>query len=77
MTWTEFRSLLAGLGPDTALARTVQIRLENDKNILKNFTSAQHKIRNKWLSRKAKQYSEADMNIILSQFQTMFANAYG
>ena len=77
MTWTEFRSLLAGLGPDTPLARTVQIRLENDKNILQNFTSAQHKIRNKWRSRKAKQYSEADMNNILSQFQTYFANIYG
>lgn len=77
MTWTEFRSLLAGLGPDTPLARTVQIRLENDKNILQNFTSAQHKIRNKWRSRNVKQYSEADMNIILSQLQTMFANAYG
>lgn len=76
MTWTEFRSLLAGLGPDTPLARTVQIRLENDKNILQNFTSAQHKIRNKWLSRNVKQYSQADMDNILSQFQTYFANNY-
>ena len=76
MTWTEFRSLLAGLGPDTSLARTVQIRLENDKNILQNFTSAQHKIRNKWRSRNVKQYSQADMDNILSQFQTYFANNY-
>ncbi|MGN0501765.1 MAG: Gp15 family bacteriophage protein, partial [Ruminococcus sp.] len=48
MTWQEFRSLLSGLGPDTPLARTVQIRLEDDKDVLKHFTSAQHRIRNKW-----------------------------
>ena len=39
MTWTEFCSLLSGLGPDTPLARTVQIRLEEDKEILKNFAN--------------------------------------
>jgi hypothetical protein len=73
MTWTEFRSLLSGLGPDTPLARTAQIRLEDDKNILKNFTSAQHRIRNKWRSRKAKQYTEADMDAVLKQFQDIFS----
>lgn len=74
MTWTEFRSLLQGLGADTPLARTVQIRLETDKEVLKNFTSAQHKIRNKWRSRNVKQYTEADMQEILKQFQNIFAS---
>jgi hypothetical protein len=74
MTWTEFRSLLSGLGPDTPLARTAQIRLENDKNILKNFTSTQHRIRNKWRSRNVKQYTEADMDAVLKQFQDIFSS---
>lgn len=73
MTWTEFYSLLTGLGPDTPLARTVQIRLENDKNILKNFTSSQHNIRNKWRSRNVKHYTEADMQRVLAEFQQAFA----
>ena len=74
MTWKEFRTLLSGLGPDTPLARTVQIRLENDPKILENFTSAQHRIRDKWRARNAKQYTESDMNVILSQFQQAFAS---
>ena len=73
MTWTEFCSLLSGLGPDTPLARTVQIRLEEDKEILKNFTSAQHRIRNKWRSRNVKKYTEADMDSVLKQFQDIFS----
>lgn len=74
MTWTEFRSLLSGLGPDTPLARTVQIRLENDKKVLEHFTSAQHRIRNKWRSRNAQTYTQADMDDILKQFQEAFAS---
>lgn len=73
MTWIEFRSLLSGLGPDTPLARTVQIRLENDKEILKSFTSAQHRIRNKWRSRTVHHYTNADMEVVLKQFQDIFS----
>ncbi len=62
--------MLQGLGPDTPLVRTVQIRLESDKEVLKNL----HKIRNKWRSRNVKQYTEADMQEILKQFQNIFAS---
>lgn len=74
MTWAEFSSLLRGLGADTPLARTAQIRLENDKNVLKNFTSSQHKIRNKWRSRTAKKRTQADINTALHDFEMIFAN---
>lgn len=46
MPWSEFVSLLSGLGPSSSLARLVQIRLEDDKDILKNFTRGQMRIRN-------------------------------
>ncbi len=74
MTWKEFRSLLSGLGPDTPLARTVQIRLEDNPKVLENYTSAQHRIRDKWRSRNAQKYTESDMNEILKQFQGAFAS---
>ena len=74
MTWNEFKSLLQGLGPETPLARTAQIRLENDKNVLKNFTSSQHKIRNKWRSRNVKHYSTDDIDMVLAEFQSIFAS---
>lgn len=72
MTWTEFRSLLSGLGHDTPLARTVQIRLENDKDVLKNFTSSQHNIRNKWRSKKAKEVSAKDTSVFIEQMKQAF-----
>ena len=77
MTWTEFVSLLQGIGPDTPLARTVQIRLETDKDVIKNFTSTQHAIRNKWQSRNVKQYSEQDMQKVLADFQQAFSSFCG
>ena len=48
MTWDEFCALLSGLGEDTPLARTVQIRLEDDPKVLEGFTSAQQRIRSQW-----------------------------
>ncbi len=74
MTWKEFRSLLQGLGSDTPLARTVQIRLETDKDIIKNFNSSQRRIRDKWRSRTAKKHTQADINTALHDFQMIFAN---
>lgn len=65
---------MQGLGPDTPLARTVQIRLEDDKDVLKHFTSSQHKIRNKWRSRGANKYTEADMEQVLTEFQQIFSS---
>lgn len=74
MTWAEFSSLLQGLGPDTPLARTIQIRLETDKDVIKNFNSSQRRIRDKWRSRNVKSYSKADMDIVLAELQSAFAS---
>ncbi len=53
MKWEEFRDLLVGIGPDTALGRVVAIRAEDRKEILENFTPEQHRVRNAWQSRHA------------------------
>ncbi len=51
MSWGEFTTLLSGIMPETPLGQIVTIRSENDKDMLKNFNAAQHKIRNEWRSR--------------------------
>ena len=53
MTVDEFKDLLSGLGPDTALGRIVQIRSENDTERLKQFSLEQRQIRNDWLQKQA------------------------
>lgn len=55
MPWDEFQDLLAGLGNDTPLGRIVAIRSESDPEILKQFSPEQHRIRNEWQRRLAKQ----------------------
>lgn len=54
MKWDEFRDLLVGIGPNTALGRIVSIRAEEDEDILKNFTQEQHRIRNEWKRKRAR-----------------------
>jgi len=57
MTWGEFTTLLSGIMSETPLGQVVSIRSENDKDTLKNFNAAQHKIRNDWRSRINKKIS--------------------
>lgn len=66
--------MLSGLSEKSALARTVAIRLEDDPDILKNFTSAQHRIRNEWRTRKARAMTEAQQQDTIDQIKQMFIN---
>lgn len=69
LSWAELSSDIAGLMPETPLGNIVSIRSENDKEKLKYFTKEQHKIRNDWRTRTAKQVSEKDMSLILEQMK--------
>lgn len=53
MSWEEFRQMLIGISPDTALGRIVAIRSEDRKEYLENFSPEQHRIRNEWMSKHA------------------------
>lgn len=77
MKWHEFKALLVGIGPETPLGRIVQIRAEDDKEILKGFTKEQHSIRNSWRSRRAKDFSPEDMGAVLEQFKQIFLKMGG
>lgn len=77
MSWMEFRALLEGLGPDTPLGRIVSIRSEQDKDVLKNFTPEQKRIRNEWRKRKAGEISKEDLDEALESFKSLFIRMAG
>lgn len=78
MTWSEFSSLLSGLLPDSPLGQIMSIRSENDPDVLKNFNSDQHRIRNEWRSRVAKQMTknEDEAKQATERFQEMMRKAF-
>lgn len=77
MPWDEFRDLLVGIAPDTALGRIVAIRAEEDEEMLKHFSREQHRIRNAWRSRKAKQVTGEDMDAMLNHMKDLFISMAG
>lgn len=79
MTWDEFRSLLSGLLPDTPLGQIVQIRAENDREKLKQFTPEQKKIRAAWRTRNMKkvEMTPEEARKAVEQFEKMMASLFG
>ncbi len=77
MKWSEFRDLLIGISPDTALGRIVAIRAENDKDVLKHFSKEQLRIRNEWRTRNAKRVEPGNMEDILEQLKQGFISMAG
>lgn len=65
---------------DTPLGRVVGIRSEKDKDIIKNFTPEQRKIRSDWASfklTKIKAEETAESKQELTAIQTAFAKMFG
>ena len=79
MSWSEFSTLLAGIMPETPLGQIVSIRSEEDKDMLKNFTKEQHKIRNDWRNRvnPIRDMSDEEKEAELRKVQEIFAKAFG
>lgn len=72
MKWKEFKALLGGIGPKTALGRIASIRLEDDKETLKHFTPEMRKIRTDWQKKQAKQKSQTDVDSYLESIKNAF-----
>lgn len=77
MPWEEFRQMLAGLGPNTVLARMVSIRTEEDEEMLKHFTPEQRRIRCEWRNRTAAKVSIKDRDVFLEQMKQAFITMAG
>lgn len=72
MKWIEFQALLSGLGPDTPLGRIVQIRSEEDPEILKYFSKDQNRIRTEWRKRTAQSKTAEQVNEVLESLKQAF-----
>lgn len=79
MDWKEFCTLLSGIMPKTPLGQIVSIRSEEDKDVLKRFSKAQHEIRNSWRSRHnpTEGMTEAEKAKAVNEIQELFARAFG
>ena len=77
VSWDEFRSLLAGLSPDSPLGRMVAIRSETDKEVIKHFTADQKRIYDDWRDRKAADMTEEAYNTAMDKLERFMADCFG
>lgn len=77
VSWDEFKSLLAGISPETALGRIVAIRSETDKNIVKHFSRDQKRIYDEWRNRKADMMTQVSFEQEMADLESMFAAMCG
>ena len=77
VSWDEFKSLLAGLSPDTALGRVVAIRSETDKEVIKHFTTDQRRIYDAWRDRKADNMTEKNYDREMAALEQIMAQMFG
>ena len=64
---------------DTPLGKVIEIRSEDDAEIIKNMTDEQHKIRNDWQNfiNSHITYSEEDMQKQSEMLEKMMASLFG
>ena len=77
VSWDEFRSLLAGLSPETPRGRMVAIRSESDDNVIEHFTADQKKIWNAWRNRKAENMTQTEYDQQMIELERMMAALCG
>lgn len=77
VTWDEFKALISGLSPETALGRIVAIRAETDKNTIKHFSKEQRRIYDDWRTRSAKTMDEKAFAADMADLEKMFAALCG
>jgi hypothetical protein len=72
VSWDEFKALISGISPDTALGRIVAIRSETDKDVIKHFTRDQRQIYDEWRKREIKM-NQATFEKEMAGLERMFA----
>lgn len=77
MSWDEFRALLSGIAPETALGRVVAIRAETDKSIVEHFSEDQKRIYDAWNRRSAEKMDESRYGTEMDELEKMFAALCG
>ena len=77
VSWDEFKALIAGLSPETALGRVVAIRAEKDENILKHFSPEQKRIHDEWRDSSAKKITAENFAAEMASLESMIAFMVG
>ena len=77
MDWAELCSDISGLMGDTPLGNIVQIRSEDDKEVLKNFTQEQKNIRWKYRMKMAQNIDKEKYKKVIASFQKAFKEMAG
>ena len=77
VSWDEFKALIAGLSPETALGRVVAIRSETDKDIIKHYTKDQRRIYDDWRNREMKEMDGETFEKEMVGLEKMFAAMCG
>lgn len=77
MSYAELCNLISGLMHDTPLGNIIQIRSEDDEEVLKNFTQEQKNIRWEYRRKIAKKISEEDFKNVIAEMQKAFKEMAG
>ena len=81
MHYSDWISVVAGLMHDTPLGQVVRIRSEDDKDIIKKFSSYEKRIRSEWNEFRSETVSqnatEQDKLEIANYFRDLFAGMFG
>ena len=77
MSWAELSSDISGLMGDTPLGNIVQIRSEDDRERLKNFTQDQKNIRWKYRMKMAKNVDQEEFKKVIADLQKAFKEMAG
>ena len=77
MSWAELSSDISGLMGDTPLGNIVQIRSEDDRERLKNFTQDQKNIRWKYRMKMAENVDQEEFKKAITDLQKAFKEMAG
>lgn len=77
VTWDEFRSLLAGIAPETPLGRIVAIRSETDRKIIRGFSKDQKRIYDDWRNRNVEGMTKENYDQQMAALEEMMAQICG
>lgn len=79
LSYSDWSKLVSGLMNDTPLGRVIEIRSEDDSDIIKNMNADQLAIRRKWQDFCNSQitYTEEDMQKQAEMLEKMMASMFG
>lgn len=77
MDWIEFTTLLNGLTADTPLGRIIQIRSEDNQDIIDSFSKGEKEIYNAWQQKQMEmKFKNKSKEEVMQDIQNMFKGMF-